>query len=85
MGALPLAGIRQGPCVLFFGSRNELGDFLYRGDWQRFVRCGALTRLVTAFSRDQDAKVYVTHRLWEHGADVWCLLQQVPATHALQR
>ena len=41
------------------------------------MRGGALTQLVTAFSRDQEAKVYVTHRLREHGADVWHLLQQV--------
>ncbi len=38
---------------------------------------GALTQLVTAFSRDQGANVYVTHRLREHGANVWRLLQQV--------
>ena len=43
------------------------------------MKGGALTQLVTAFSRDQGAKVYVTHRLREHGADVWCLLQQVLA------
>ena len=67
------------PASLYFGCRNELGDFLYRDEWQRFVRGGALTQLVTAFSRDQEAKVYVTHRLREHGADVWHLLQQVPS------
>ena len=72
-------GIPHGPCVLFFGCRKESGDFLYRDEWQQFMRSGALSQLVTAFSRDQEAKVYVTHRLREHGADVWRLLQQVPA------
>ena len=28
-----------------------------------------------AFSRDQKAKVYVQHRLWERRADLWAWLQ----------
>ena len=32
--------------------------------------------LVTAFSRDQDKKVYVTQRLAENAAKLWDLLQQ---------
>ncbi len=75
--ALHATGVSHGPCVLFFGCRNGRGDFLYKDEWQRFEKGGALTQLVTAFSRDQGAKVYVTHRLREHGADVWRLLQQV--------
>ena len=72
-------GNQLGPCHLYFGCRNETGDYLYHNEWLRFQCGGALTRLVTAFSRDQPAKVYVTHRLREHGADVWQLLQQVLA------
>jgi sulfite reductase (NADPH) flavoprotein alpha-component len=33
-----------------------------------------LTRLDTAFSRDQEHKVYVQHRLLEHAAELWAWL-----------
>ena len=32
---------------------------------------GVLTRLDTAFSRDQAAKIYVQDRMVEHGAELW--------------
>jgi sulfite reductase (NADPH) flavoprotein alpha-component len=35
------------------------------------VRDGLLDRLDLAFSRDQKQRVYVQHRMLEHGADVW--------------
>src|SRR5205823_4945870 len=46
-------------------------DFLYRDELDDFLRCGVLTRLDTAFSRDQDRKFYVQHRLIEHGAELF--------------
>jgi len=36
---------------------------------------GHLTRLTTAFSRDQQGKVYVQHGLLEHAAELWSWLQ----------
>lgn len=31
--------------------------------------------LITAFSRDQERKVYVQHRILEHAVEVWAALQ----------
>lgn len=39
------------------------------------VARGTLTRLDTAFSRDGPNKVYVQHRMQEHGRDLWRWLQ----------
>jgi len=61
---------------LVFGNRNRRLDFLYQLEWQRFQRDGALTRLTAAFSRDQAEKIYVQHRLHEHGRDVYDWLEQ---------
>lgn len=66
--------------VLIFGGRKEAGDFYYRAQWEEYVRDGTLKRvggLLTAFSRDQEQKLYVTHRIRQHAADLWKLLQQV--------
>ncbi|XP_038623923.1 NADPH-dependent diflavin oxidoreductase 1 isoform X2 [Tachyglossus aculeatus] len=60
---------------LFFGCRRKDGDFYWEDEWQELVRGGSLT-LVTAFSRDQEEKVYVQHRLREHGAWLWDLLSR---------
>ena len=64
---------------LFFGSRNEQRDYYYRAFWEQCQRSGLLAQdagLVTAFSRDQDRKVYVQHRIDEHTAALWAALQQ---------
>ncbi len=52
---------------LFFGARNGATDFLYREQLEGFLRDGVLTRLDTAFSRDQEEKVYVQDRMWAAG------------------
>src|SRR5690606_12424014 len=53
---------------LFFGDRNAATDFLYRDELEQMRRDGVLTRLDTAFSRDQDRRIYVQDRMREHGA-----------------
>ena len=55
----------QGRSWLFFGDQRYTHDFLYQLEWQDLLARGLLTRLDVAFSRDQDRKVYVQHRLWE--------------------
>ena len=60
---------------LFFGDRRREQDFLYREELEGFRAEGLLTRLDTAFSRDQEEKVYVQHRLLERGAEIWSWLE----------
>lgn len=60
---------------LFFGNPHRHSDFLYQTEWLQALQEGALTQLDVAFSRDQAHKVYVQHRLREHGAQVWQWLQ----------
>ena len=52
---------------LLFGNPHARTDFLYQLEWQDALKRGALQRLDLAFSRDQADKVYVQHRLREHG------------------
>jgi sulfite reductase (NADPH) flavoprotein alpha-component len=61
---------------LFFGERNFHTDFLYQTEWQSWLGDGVLRRLNVAFSRDQAGKVYVQHRLREHGRDVYAWLEE---------
>ncbi len=60
---------------LFFGDQRKDHDFLYAEEWADYLRSGALTRLDTAFSRDQAAKVYVQDRMREQAAELWSWLQ----------
>lgn len=59
---------------LFFGEQRRATEFFYEDEFTRWQQDGFL-RLDTAFSRDQAAKVYVQHRMREHGADIWAWLQ----------
>ena len=61
---------------LFMGDQHYLYDFLYQLEWQDHLKSGALARLDVAFSRDQPEKIYVQHRLLEHGAEVFAWLEQ---------
>ena len=60
---------------LFFGERNSANDFLYREELEGMVADGHLTRLDTAFSRDQEHKVYVQDRMMEQAPQFWNWLQ----------
>ncbi|XP_053418313.1 NADPH-dependent diflavin oxidoreductase 1 isoform X9 [Nycticebus coucang] len=61
--------------ILFFGCRWQAQDFYWEEEWRGLERKGFLT-LVTAFSREQEHKVYVQHRLREVGPLVWELLDR---------
>lgn len=60
---------------LFFGDQHRDENYYYRDDFETMVRDGLLTRLDLAFSRDQARRIYVQHKMLEHGADVWRWLQ----------
>lgn len=59
---------------LFFGDQKRGTDFLYEDEWQQYLAKGKLTRLDTAFSRDQLMKIYVQDRMRENGAELWAWL-----------
>jgi sulfite reductase (NADPH) flavoprotein alpha-component len=61
---------------LLFGEQRQASDFYYRDELLAWQRDGHLQRLDTAFSRDQQAKVYVQQRLLEQGAQVWQWLEE---------
>jgi sulfite reductase (NADPH) flavoprotein alpha-component len=61
---------------LFFGDQREKLDFLYRDQFHAMRKDGVLTRLDTAFSRDQPQKVYVQDRMQEHAADLFEWLER---------
>ena len=61
---------------LFFGDQRHATDFLYEEELEAMQTRGVLTRLDTAFSRDQAQKIYVQDRMREHAAMVWDWLQR---------
>ncbi len=54
---------------LFFGDQHFVTDFLYQTELQNLKETGTLTKISLAFSRDQEEKVYVQHRMVQHGAE----------------
>ncbi|XP_073414359.1 NADPH-dependent diflavin oxidoreductase 1 isoform X2 [Dendrobates tinctorius] len=59
--------------ILFFGCRGKNKDFYYEEEW-RDLEMRGLLKLFTAFSRDQEDKIYVQHRIQENGAYLWELI-----------
>ncbi len=60
---------------LLFGNPHARYDFLYQLEWQDALKRGELQRLDLAFSRDQAHKVYVQHKLSEHGKTLFGWLE----------
>ncbi|MFD9331771.1 molybdopterin-dependent oxidoreductase [Streptomyces sp. NPDC060065] len=65
----------RAPNWLFFGEQHRASDFYYEDELTALLADGTLSRLDTAFSRDQRAKVYVQDRMREHGPQLWSWLQ----------
>ncbi|HET6254765.1 MAG TPA: flavodoxin domain-containing protein [Puia sp.] len=60
---------------LFFGDQHFTTDFLYQSEIQDWARTGVLTRINTAFSRDQEQKVYVQHKMRKHATELFRWLE----------
>lgn len=56
---------------LFFGEQHFTSDFLYQEEIQSWFETGVLTKVNTAFSRDQSEKIYVQHKMWQHGKELF--------------
>jgi sulfite reductase (NADPH) flavoprotein alpha-component len=65
----------RGPNWLLFGNPRRQTDFLFEEELTAYHRDGLLTRLDTAFSRDQEHKIYVQHRLLENATELWAWLE----------
>ena len=65
----------EGKHWLFFGERNRAHDFFYEDDWHAFSKSGHL-RLDLAFSRDQEHKIYVQHKMWDKGEEFYRWLEE---------
>jgi sulfite reductase (NADPH) flavoprotein alpha-component len=61
---------------LFFGDQRKGTDFLYEPQWAAMLKDGTLTRMDTAFSRDQAEKIYVQDRMREHAAELYDWLER---------
>ncbi|MFI7015991.1 molybdopterin-dependent oxidoreductase [Streptomyces sp. NPDC050164] len=78
-GVAPFIGFLQerralghrAPNWLFFGEQHRATDFYYEDELTALLDEGTLTRLDSAFSRDQRNKVYVQDRMREHGPELW--------------
>jgi sulfite reductase (NADPH) flavoprotein alpha-component len=61
----------RGENWLFFGDQRSECDYLYRTEMEAWRESGLLTKLDLAWSRDGMEKVYVQHKMLEHGAELW--------------
>ena len=57
---------RIGPTVLYFGCQHRSKDFLYEDELLAAFDDKVLSELHTAFSREQENKVYVQHKVSEN-------------------
>ena len=66
----------KGDNWLIFGDRNFSSDFLYQIEWLRYRKEGSLKHLDVAFSRDQQDKIYVQHRVLEQAQRIYSWLER---------
>jgi sulfite reductase (NADPH) flavoprotein alpha-component len=83
-GIAPFRAFVQDRCAVgaagrnwvFFGDQHRATDFLYQQEWEDWVAEGRITRMDTAFSRDQEQKIYVQDRMREQAAELWAWLRR---------
>ncbi|SCA62729.1 hypothetical protein SCG7109_AD_00030 [Chlamydiales bacterium SCGC AG-110-M15] len=59
---------------LFFGECHRQFNYFYEDEWSKYCDSNFL-RLDLAFSRDQEKKVYVQHKLEENASEIWSWVQ----------
>ncbi|TRY78288.1 hypothetical protein TCAL_06899 [Tigriopus californicus] len=57
----------QRQLFLFFGCRGSQTDYYFKQEWTDLTERHPSLKVITAFSRDQEDKVYVQHRIEEQG------------------
>lgn len=65
----------KGKNWLFFGECTRAHDFYYEDFWNELVSQNKL-RLDVAFSRDQEHKIYVQHKMLEQKEEIWQWLEK---------
>ncbi|MCL9806743.1 flavodoxin domain-containing protein [Flavobacterium amniphilum] len=85
----------EGKNWLFFGEQHFVLDFYYQTEIQEWLTTGVLTKLDTAFSRDQERKIYVQDRIrekaqefnnWlENGAGIYICGQKNPMSQDVEQ
>ena len=58
-------GEEIGPVYYYFGSRHQASEYLYGEEIESFILDSVITRAGLAFSRDQQKKVYIQHKMLE--------------------
>ena len=84
----------EGKNWLFFGEQHFVLDFYYQTEIQEWITTGVLSKLDTAFSRDQEQKIYVQDRIkekakefnsWlENGASIYICGQKAPMSQDVE-
>lgn len=84
----------EGKNWLFFGEQHFVLDFYYQTEIQEWLTTDVLTKLDTAFSRDQERKIYVQDRIrekakefnnWlENGASIYVCGQKKPMSQDVE-
>ncbi len=65
-----------GNAWLFFGEIHENTCHFYKEEWETYLDDGTLNKLTTAWSRDQEEKIYIQHKMLEHGAEFWSWIEK---------
>ena len=60
---------------LFFGEQHFISDFLYQTELQSWQETGLLHKIDVAFSRDQEEKIYVQHKMAQQGTTLYSWLE----------
>lgn len=82
-GVAPFRGFMQeriatnapGKNWLFFGDWNQATDYYYGDYWQKLAE-NKLLKLSLAFSRDQEHKIYVQHKMFDEAKEFWRWLEE---------